>query len=750
MKHVSRMIFLLMAIAGLSIGQVVQSDHYVVNAGLSKTLSATNPSAVAFSRDGALLAAIDKSGTLSVFNVESGAATGSAPAHSGGKAALAFSAFGTYVASWGSDQKVILWDAKTLAPAKTLASTGGKPGCLAFSGDETKLACGGEDGTIRVFSVASGSQITSYKAHGKAIMAMAFEPSGNTVVSVGGDRKMTTGDAGSGQVLKQTFLPIKVAFDKKPEDEFDTMASASCTPDGSIFAIGGYSDYAQLGLGYRTRFERIVLYDASARRLVAIGDKTMAKLSEDLSISPDGKLVCCAGPDGKFRVWDIEHNQLCGQVLKQDGIKMTAATKVGGNYLFAVASKNANVVAMTASDPVRVLPAEQDKGIGGGLSIEFATPSEFAPIVNHPNLEVSAIVSGLQGKPRYSIDIAGHATDEGTIEVSDNKDLVIVPAGSGAGSAGPPVAIKMGEGTVRLSQNLTLFEGPNRIKVTVHDGSKQVTAVKTVCYVPDGELDSSKIYSQSHAIVIGINKYTGKNGKNIPALAAAVADAGDVAQVLKSQYGFQDVQLLTDANATHEKIEKALHAMADANTIKPNDRVVIFWSGHGQTVTGSEGGQAGFLLPSDAQVDFSNLDNARPYLDTCVAMSELSQLAREIPAKHVLILVDACFSGLAARSGNANPTGVFQLIHKAYFDAKEIITASSGSETAKEGNGHGYFTKALLEVFQDSAADENKDGFLTADELYRYLLPKVQQANSSQSPQMARFSLGIGEMLFFK
>ncbi|HWA82164.1 MAG TPA: caspase family protein, partial [Fimbriimonadaceae bacterium] len=427
-----------------------------------------------------------------------------------------------------------------------------------------------------------------------------------------------------------------------------------------------------------------------------------------------------------------------------------AAAKTGNNYLFAVACATTNIVALTASDPVKILPSEQDKGVSNGLSIEFDAPSEFAPIVSHPKLEINAIVTGLQGKPSYSIDIAGRSTDEGSVEVSDNKDLVVVPAPPDAGSAGPPIAIKLADGSVRLSQDLTLYEGPNRIKVTVHDGSKQVTAVKTVCYIPGGDLDKGKIYSTSHAIVIGINKYTGKNSKNIPGLSAAVADATDVAKVLKDQYGFQDVQTLTDADATHEKIEKTFHALADAGVVKPNDRVVIFWSGHGQTVTTSDGGQVGFLLPSDAQVDFSNLDNARPYLDTCVAMTELSQLAREIPAKHVLILVDACFSGLAARTGSANPTGVFQLVHKAYFDAKEIITASSGSETAKEANGHGYFTKALLDAFQDPAADENKDGYLEADELYHYLLPKVQQANSSQSPQMARFSLGIGETLFFK
>lgn len=750
MKLVLRVGCLVAALATLGTSQVVQSEHFVLNAGLTKALGAANPSAVAFSRDGTILATIDKAGTLMVFDAASGAAKGSAQAHNAGKAAVAISPLGDTIATWGQDQKVSIWNASGLGALKTVATFGGKPGSIAYSGDGSRIACGGEDGSIRVFSVHSGNAVSNYKAHGGAVMALAFEPSGQTIVSVGKDRKMTTADVESGKVSKSKFLPVKIQFDAKPEDEFQQIRSAACTPDGSIFALGGYNFYRQLA-GMGISYEFVILYDRSGRRLVQIGDKTTVNTSLAVSISPDGKLVGTSAPNGMMRIWDVQHNQLCGQPGNQGSIKMTAATKVGNNYLFAVAGASANLIGVTPTEAQAAPVGEQEKSVSEGLSIEFAGPTEIAPIVSSANLEVSAVVSGLKSDPRYTIELAGQKKEPVTLQPSDNKELVSALAPRGAGDVGQAVAVKVTPETIRISQSLVLSEGPNRIKVTVQDGGRQVTAVKTVCFVPEGDtLDRSRVYSESYALLIGVNKYSGKNGKNIPALQAAVADAEEMGQVLKSQYGFKEVTVLTDANATRSKIMAELAKLTDASRIKPNDRVIVFWSGHGQTVTAPEGGQIGFLLPTDAAVDFTNLDNIRPYRETCVPMDELGRLAREIPAKHVLFLVDACFSGLAATRGNAYPTNAFGLVHQAFFDARQIITASSQFEPAKEKNGHGYFTKAVLDAFQDGAADENKDSYLTASELYKYVLPKVQTMNSNQSPRMAKFSLGIGETLFFK
>lgn len=727
-----------------------QSDFFTLNAGLTKSFEDTQkPTSIAFSRDGALLATVDEKGVVSLHKVSDGSVIGTAPAHKPGKSAVAISPLGDSFASWGQDQQVILWDA-TVKQTKVLVANGGKPGTMAFSGDGTRVACGADDGTIRVFNAVDGSQVASYKAHSKPILALAFEPSGRTIVTLGADRNMKTSDAVTGQILKEKFLPQKIKFDAKPEDEFQQIHSASCTPDGSLFAIGGYNFYRQLG-GMPREYEFVILYDRAGRRLLRINDPNSVNMSLCVSITPDGKLVGTSAPDGKMRVWDVQRREKAVEQTSQGSIKATAATKVGDNYLFAVAGKTAGITAVTPTEPDPTPKGEEAKVVKDGLSIEFANPLEGSPIVSSPNLEITAKVDGLSSAPKWTIDVAGHPSAPVTLTPSDNRDLIEARDADPGEKVGKAQAVKIAPGTVSISQNLQLSEGPNRIRVTVQDGDKRVTAIKTICYVPDGEsVDKSKVYSNSFAVIVGVNKYTGKSGKNIPALTAATADAEALAKVLKDNYGFRDVALLTDANATKAGVMKALNRLTDANIVHPNDRVVVFWSGHGQTVTAPEGGQIGFLLPTDASVDFTNLDNIRPYRETCVPMDELAQLARDIPAKHVLFLVDACFSGIAAAKGNVYPPNTFGLQHQAYFDAKQIITASSRFEPAKERNGHGYFTKALLDTLEDPAADENKDGYLTASELYKALTPRVQTMNTSQSPRMAKFSTGVGETLFFK
>src|SRR5258705_9913185 len=104
MKLVLRVACLLGATISVAAPQQIQSDYFVVNAGLSKDLTAVNPTSVAFSRDGSMVASIDKAGVLQVFNVASGSSLGTAPAHSSGKSVLAFSPYGDTLASWGADQ----------------------------------------------------------------------------------------------------------------------------------------------------------------------------------------------------------------------------------------------------------------------------------------------------------------------------------------------------------------------------------------------------------------------------------------------------------------------------------------------------------------------------------------------------------------------------------------------------------------------------------------------------------------------
>ena len=167
---------------------------------------------------------------------------------------------------------------------------------------------------------------------------------------------------------------------------------------------------------------------------------------------------------------------------------------------------------------------------------------------------------------------------------------------------------------------------------------------KTLVVRPSkGEFAGKTFYTNSHALIIGISKY-----RFLPKekqLEFAAEDAKSVRDVLVRSYGFlpENVTILLDDQATRKNIEDALSALADDTKVKTDDRILVFFSGHGQTLKLSNGGDTGFLIPYDAKVDLSRPDNRGPYLSTCIRMDNVWGYLEGSPAKHSLLIADACF-----------------------------------------------------------------------------------------------------------
>jgi uncharacterized caspase-like protein len=106
-------------------------------------------------------------------------------------------------------------------------------------------------------------------------------------------------------------------------------------------------------------------------------------------------------------------------------------------------------------------------------------------------------------------------------------------------------------------------------------------------------------YSGSHALIIGINRY-----QHVSPLSCARNDAEAVADILIRKFRFpsQRVTLLTDAAATREGIRTAFFKYVQGADVQPDDRIIVFFAGHGHTVRGRRG-ETGFLIPVDGKLD---------------------------------------------------------------------------------------------------------------------------------------------------
>jgi len=247
-------------------------------------------------------------------------------------------------------------------------------------------------------------------------------------------------------------------------------------------------------------------------------------------------------------------------------------------------------------------------------------------------------------------------------------------------------------------------------------------------------------YRESWAVVIGINDY-----QHWPKLRYAVNDANAIDEILVTKFGFKPdhVRKLLNADATRERIMEILgDDFTDGRRVQREDRVFVFFAGHGATRTFEDGRQLGFIVPVDA--DQEN------YYATAISMSALREAADLIAAKHIYFVMDSCYSGLALSRGS----GTFNRDHS-YLEevtrrtARQILTAGGADQQVSDDgpDGHSVFTWALLQGLQGQA-DLDGNGVITASELGAYISPIVSQF-AKQTPTVGNLvgSEG-GEFLF--
>lgn len=228
-------------------------------------------------------------------------------------------------------------------------------------------------------------------------------------------------------------------------------------------------------------------------------------------------------------------------------------------------------------------------------------------------------------------------------------------------------------------------------------------------------------YDKSWGMVIGINDYLGEH----PTLGNARNDAAAFADLLRTQYKFEQVYTLYDHEATCDTIMAWLRDRLPAQ-IGRNDRLVIFFAGHGTTRESSHGEKRGYLIPHDAQ--------AGKYADY-IDMTELRDACGWIRAKHILLVLDCCFSGVAAITSRSTPAVTQRVMTDSYLQeitrrtAWQVLTAGASDELAADSGsrpGHSAFTSALLAGLEGQA-DQNGDGIITASELAGFVKPEVSR-----------------------
>jgi hypothetical protein len=223
-----------------------------------------------------------------------------------------------------------------------------------------------------------------------------------------------------------------------------------------------------------------------------------------------------------------------------------------------------------------------------------------------------------------------------------------------------------------------------------------------------------------YALIVGVDNYSGV----WKPLENAVRDAKTVENTLNANYNFDQFRALYNEEATRENIHQAMSWLMENTTEK--DNVLIYFSGHGDY---KQQMNKGFWVPVDAQTQM---------VGELISNNDIQSYLTGIPAKHTLLISDACFSGDIFRGDVISVA--FEESDRYYREVNSLISrkalTSGGIEPVMDGgkDGHSIFAYYFLK-----ALNNNGKKYYDASELFNDIKIPVTN-NSDQRPRFEPIS----------
>jgi len=251
--------------------------------------------------------------------------------------AVAFSPDGKWLAVAGGPSgrfgEIKIWDVQGAAP-KLVSEIGGHKDtilAIAFSPDAATIASASYDKLVKLWDVATGKAIRTFKEHSDGVYAVAFIGGGKQLVSAAGDRTIKVWDVQTGRRLFTITDPL------------DALYAVAVHPSGAHIAAAGADKMIRT---WSWNGEASAPGGNTATLVAstfAHGDAVLR-----LTYSPDGSLLVSAGADRVIKVWDaatLREKQLLepqpdwimGLALSADGKWLAAGRYDGTLGLYALA-----------------------------------------------------------------------------------------------------------------------------------------------------------------------------------------------------------------------------------------------------------------------------------------------------------------------------------------------------------------------------------------------------------------------------
>ena len=229
---------------------------------------------------------------------------------------------------------------------------------------------------------------------------------------------------------------------------------------------------------------------------------------------------------------------------------------------------------------------------------------------------------------------------------------------------------------------------------------------------------SSTVNENTFAVIIAIENYD-----EVSDVPFAKNDGEIFKEYCVQTLGLPDNQVRMFPNATLNNIKSAITWMKNVAKSHTDANIIFYYAGHGIP---DESSKSAYLLPKDG----SGSDATTGY-----KLDDLYTTLGALPAKSVIVFLDACFSG-----AKRNQSGDMIVAARAVaIAAKEgeptgntvVFSAAQGDETAYpyREKGHGIFTYFILKKLQET------HGEATLGELSDYVTKEVRSKSVLNNPK---------------
>ena len=246
------------------------------------------------------------------------------------------------------------------------------------------------------------------------------------------------------------------------------------------------------------------------------------------------------------------------------------------------------------------------------------------------------------------------------------------------------------------------------------NNNKVYSTNRTIVNSGNQAVDKRKL-PQIYALIVGVASY-----QHMPSLKYTDDDAYLIYAFLKSPEGGaladDQIKILVDEAATGKAILNGLQEMG--RKAGQDDVFMVFMAGHGFEHA---------FVPGD----YNGYNNQLAYSEILAALDKS-------PARHKLLIADACHSGSMAQA-----RGRFDTSLERYYSAIDrtnggtaVLMSSAPREVSMEYNGlrQGVFSHYIIRGLK-GAADRNNDNLVTVSELYNFVYGGVRDYTSKvQNP----------------